>query len=156
MDLTKVDAIIDSYEAGPASLLAILQDVQDEENWLPREAVDQIAKRLKVPLSRIYSMATFFEAFHLEPRGKHVCTVCMGTACHVRGAKRLVEQLERDLEIPSGGTTGDMLFTIEEVNCVGACALGPLVIIDGDYHGNMTSDKVSKTVAKVRKAEGGK
>lgn len=155
MDLTKVDAIIEGYEARPASLLAILQDVQDEENWLPREAVDHIAKRLKVPLSRIYSMATFFEAFHLEPRGKHVCTVCMGTACHVRGAKRLVEQLERDLEIPSGGTTSDMLFTIEEVNCVGACALGPLVIIDGEYHGTMTSDKVSKTVKKVRKAEGG-
>jgi NADH-quinone oxidoreductase subunit E len=153
MDLTKVDVIIDNYQAEPASLLAILQDVQDEENWLPREAVDHIAKRLKVPLSRIYSMATFFEAFHLEPRGKHVCTVCMGTACHVRGAKRLVEQLERDLDIPSGGTTEDLLFTIEEVNCVGACALGPLVIIDGDYHGNMTSDKVSKTVKKVRKAE---
>jgi len=153
MDLTKVDAIIDDYQAEPASLLAILQDVQDEENWLPREAVDHISKRLKVPLSRIYSMATFFEAFHLEPRGKHVCTVCMGTACHVRGAKRLVEQLERDLDIPSGGTTEDLLFTIEEVNCVGACALGPLVIIDGEYHGTMTSDKVSKTVKKVRKAE---
>jgi len=153
MDLTKVDAIIDGHEAQAASLLAILQDVQDEENWLPREAVDHISKRLKVPLSRIYSMATFFEAFHLEPRGKHVCTVCMGTACHVRGAKRLVEQLERDLGVPSGGTTSDMLFTIEEVNCVGACALGPLVIVDGDYHGSMTSDKVSKTIKKVRRAE---
>jgi NADH-quinone oxidoreductase subunit E len=155
MDLSRVDAIIDGYNAQPESLLAILQDVQDAENWLPREAVDHIAERLSLPLSRIYSMATFFEAFHLEPRGKHICTVCMGTACHVRGGKRLVEQLERDLDIPSGGTTQDMLFTIEEVNCVGACALGPLVIIDGDYHGNMTSAKVSKTVKKVRKAEGG-
>jgi NADH-quinone oxidoreductase subunit E len=153
MDLGKVDAIIDGYEAQATSLLAILQDVQDAENWLPREAVDHIAKRLAVPLSRIYSMATFFEAFHLEPRGKHICTVCMGTACHVRGGKRLVEQLERDLDIASGGTTEDMLFTIEEVNCVGACALGPLVIIDGEYHGNMTSDKVSKRIKKVRKAE---
>jgi NADH-quinone oxidoreductase subunit E len=155
MDLIKVDTIIDGYAGQASSLLAILQDVQDAEHWLPREAVEHIAKRLQVPLSRIYSMATFFEAFHLEPRGKHVCTVCMGTACHVRGAKRLVEQLERDLEIPSGGTTRDMLFTIEEVNCVGACALGPLVIIDGEYHGSMTSDRVSKTVKKVRKAEGG-
>ena len=101
-------------------------------------------------------MATFFESFHLEPRGKHICTVCMGTACHVRGAQRLVENLERDLDVPSGGTTADMLFTIEEVNCVGACALGPLVIIDGDYHGNMTSGSLTKVIKKLRKAEGGK
>ena len=94
MDLSKVDAIIDRYQADPASLLAILQDVQDEANYLPREAVDHISKKLEIPLSRIYSMATFFEAFHLEPRGEHICTVCMGTACHVRGAQRLVEQLE--------------------------------------------------------------
>jgi NADH-quinone oxidoreductase subunit E len=156
MDLAKVDAIIDSYGAEPQSLLAIMQDVQDAENYLPREAVDQIAKRLAVPISRIYSMATVVESFHLEPRGKHICTVCMGTACHVRGAQRLVEQLERDLDVPSGGTTEDMLFTIEEVNCVGACALGPLVIIDGDYHGNMTSGSLTKVVKKLRKAEGGK
>jgi len=155
-DLANVDAIIDSYGAEPASLLAIMQDVQDAENYLPREAVDQIAKRLAVPISRIYSMATFFESFHLEPRGKHICTVCMGTACHVRGAQRLVEQLERDLAVPSGGTTADMLFTIEEVNCVGACALGPLVIIDGDYHGNMKSGSLTKVVKQLRKAEGGK
>jgi NADH-quinone oxidoreductase subunit E len=156
MDLSKVDTIIDNYGAEPASLLAIMQDVQDAENYLPREAVDQIAKRLAVPISRIYSMATFFESFHLEPRGKHICTVCMGTACHVRGAQRLVENLERDLDVPSGGTTADMLFTIEEVNCVGACALGPLVIIDGDYHGNMTSGSLTKVIKKLRKAEGGK
>ena len=156
MDLAKVDAIIDSYGAEPASLLAIMQDVQDAENYLPREAVDQIAKRLAVPISRIYSMATFFESFHLEPRGKHICTVCMGTACHVRGAQRLVEQLERDLDVPSGSTTADMLFTIEEVNCVGACALGPLVIIDGEYHGTMTSGSLTKVVKKLRQAEGGK
>ena len=156
MDLAKVDTIIDSYGAESASLLAIMQDVQDAENYLPREAVDQIAKRLAVPISRIYSMATFFESFHLEPRGKHICTVCMGTACHVRGAQRLVEQLERDLDVPSGGTTADMLFTVEEVNCVGACALGPLVIIDGGYHGNMKSGSLTKVVKKLRKTEGGK
>ena len=154
-DLNRVDSIIDSYGADATALLAILQDVQGVENHLPREAVDHIAKRLFVPLSRIYSMATFFEAFHLEPRGRHICTVCVGTACHVRGAKRLVEQLERDLEVPSGQTTADMSFTIEEVNCVGACALGPLVIVDGEYHGNMTSDRLSKLVKGMRKSEGG-
>ena len=98
-------------------------------------------------------MATFFESFHLEPRGKHVCTVCMGTACHVRGASRLVEQLERDLDIPSGQTTKDLMFTIEEVNCVGACALGPLVIINSEYHGNMTSGSLQKVVKKIKKVE---
>ncbi|MCP4673980.1 MAG: NAD(P)H-dependent oxidoreductase subunit E [Deltaproteobacteria bacterium] len=152
-DLTKVDAVIDSYNMDAASLLAILQDVQDAENYLPREAMERVAERLEIPIARVYQMATFFESFHLEPRGKHICTVCMGTACHVRGATRLVEQLERDLEVPSGSTTEDMLFTIEEVNCVGACALGPLVIIDGKYHGNMTSGSLQKVVKKVRKAE---
>ena len=157
-DLTKVDAIIDRYDMDATSLLAILQDVQEAENYLPREAMERVAKRLTIPIAQVYQMATFFESFHLEPRGKHICTVCMGTACHVRGATRLVEQLERDLEVPSGGTTKDMQFTIEEVNCVGACALGPLVIIDGKYHGNMTSGSLQKVVKKVRKAEdkGGK
>ena len=153
MDMTNIDAIIDRYDNAPAALLAIMQDVQDEVRYLPREAMDHIASALKVPITRVYQMATFFDSFHLEPRGKHICTVCMGTACHVRGSKRLVEQLERDLDIPSGQTTKDLMFTIEEVNCVGACALGPLVIINGDYHGNMTSGSLQKVVKKIKKAE---
>jgi NADH-quinone oxidoreductase subunit E len=155
MDLTKVDAIIENHDGDATSLLAIMQDVQDQENYLPREAVNHISVKLDVPLSRIYSMATFFESFHLEPRGKHICTVCMGTACHVRGAKRLVEHLERDLKVKSGGTTEDLQFTLEEVNCVGACALGPLVIIDGEYHGNVTSTKLTKAVKQLKAREGG-
>ena len=153
MEISNVDAIIDRYDAAGSSLLAIMQDVQDEARYLPREAMERIASRLSIPIARVYQMATFFESFHLEPRGKHICTVCMGTACHVRGASRLVEQLERDLEIKSGGTTEDMMFTVEEVNCVGTCALGPLVIVDGDYHGNMTSSNLQKVVKKMRKAE---
>jgi NADH-quinone oxidoreductase subunit E len=155
MELNKVDTIIDGYDADESALLAVMQDVQDEARYLPREAMDRIAERLSIPITRVYQMATFFESFHLEPRGKHICTVCMGTACHVRGAKRLVEQLERDLEIPSGETTKDLMFTIEEVNCVGACALGPLVIIDSEYHGTMTSGRLTKVVKKMKKAEGG-
>jgi NADH-quinone oxidoreductase subunit E len=155
MDLTRVDAIIEKYQGDATSLLAIMQDVQDEENYLPREAVDHIAKKLELPVAKIYAMATFFESFHLEPRGKHICTVCMGTACHVRGAQRLVEQLERDLDIRSGETTKDLMFTVEEVNCVGACALGPLVIIDGEYHGNVTSNRLTKVVSKLKAEEGG-
>jgi NADH-quinone oxidoreductase subunit E len=154
MELSSVDKIIERYEGASSSLLAIMQDVQDEARYLPRDAMERVAERLKVPIARVYQMATFFDSFHLEPRGKHICTVCMGTACHVRGAVKLVEQLERDLDIKSGGTTGDMMFTIEEVNCVGACALGPLVIVDGDYNGNMTTGGIQKMVKKLRKAEG--
>jgi len=153
MEMSSIDTIIDRYDKAPSALLAIMQDVQDQERYLPREAMDRIAEQLQVPIARVYQMATFFESFHLEPRGKHICTVCMGTACHVRGAKRLVEELERDLDILSGQTTEDLAFTIEEVNCVGACALGPLVIIDGEYHGTMTSDRLGKVVKKIQKAE---
>lgn len=156
MDLSNVDVIIGRHNGDAASLLAIMQDVQDAERYLPREALARISERLGVPIARIYGMATFFESFHLEPRGRHICTVCVGTACHVRGAKRLVEQLERDLKIESGGTTPDLQFTVEEVNCVGACALGPLVIIDGEYQGNMTSGQLTKIVEKIGKEEGGK
>jgi NADH-quinone oxidoreductase subunit E len=153
MELKNVDTIINANGADASSLLAIMQDVQDEARYLPREAMTRISERLTIPIAQVYRMATFFESFHLEPRGKHICTVCMGTACHVRGASRLVEQLERDLDIPSGGTTSDLMFTIEEVNCVGACALGPLVIVDGDYKGNMTSGRLQKVVKKMKKAE---
>ncbi len=157
MEIEKVDEIITAYQSDAGSLLAIMQDVQDEARYLPREAMERIAVRLDIPITDVYRMATFFESFHLEPRGEHICTVCMGTACHVRGASRLVEQLERDLEIPSGGTTEDMKFTIEEVNCVGACALGPLVIMDGEYQGSMTSGKLQKMVKRMQKsmAKGG-
>jgi NADH-quinone oxidoreductase subunit E len=157
MEIEKVDEIIDAYQSDAASLLAIMQDVQDVARYLPREAMERIAARLEIEMTDVYRMATFYESFHLEPRGEHICTVCMGTACHVRGAGRLVEQLERDLDIPSGGTTKDMKFTIEEVNCVGACALGPLVIVDGDYKGNMTSGKMQKMVKRLQKsaAKGG-
>ena len=104
MDLTKVDAIIENYDGDATSLLAIMQDVQDQENYLPREAVNHISAKLDVPISRIYSMATFFESFHLEPRGKHICSVCLGTACHVNGAPNVLDEMERQLGIKSGDT----------------------------------------------------
>jgi len=153
MDATRIDEIIDGYDADRTALLAILQDVQAEARWLSRETMDQISRRLGIPVASVYHMATFFEAFHLKPRGEHVCTVCMGTACHVRGARRLVEEAERDLKISSGETTQDMSFSLEEVNCVGACALGPLVIMDGDYHGSMTPDKLRKLLSRTGSSE---
>ena len=139
MDLKTIDAVVDRYQAQPSALLAILQDIQAHENWLPKEALERVAEKLAVPVTRVYGMATFFRAFSLKPRGRHICTVCLGTACHVRGAPKLVEKLERDLKVKAGETTEDRNVTLETVNCVGACALGPLVILDGEYHGNISS-----------------
>ena len=150
MDVTKLKAIVDKHDREPAALLAILMDIQKEERWLPKEALKQLAVELGVPMARIYALATFFAAFSLEPRGKHLCTVCMGTACHVRGAPRLVDQVGREFDLKAGGTTPDMNLTLETVNCVGACALGPLVIVDGEYHGNMTSTKLEKVMKKLK------
>jgi NADH:ubiquinone oxidoreductase subunit E len=150
MDDAKLKTIVDKHERDPAALLAILMDIQKEERWLPKEALKQLAVELGVPMARIYALATFFAAFSLEPRGKHICTVCMGTACHVRGSPKLVELMEREFAMRAGGTTPDMNLTLETVNCVGACALGPLVIVDGEYHGNMTSTKMEKVMKKLK------
>lgn len=148
-----VDTILDRYGNQESELLAVLMDIQSEFNYLPRPALEHVAKRMGVSRSRINYMATFFAAFSLKERGKHICTVCMGTACHVRGAPMLVEEFERVLKVKAGETTEDMAFTVETVNCVGACALGPLVIVDGEYHGNQTSSQIERLVKKVRKAD---
>jgi NADH-quinone oxidoreductase subunit E len=153
MDAKKLNTILDKYRREPSALLAILQDIQDEENYLPKDTIRQVAGELGVPLARIYALSTFFSSFSLEPRGKHICTVCMGTACHVRGAPRLVEHIEREFDIPAGQTTQDMQLTLETVNCVGACALGPLVILDGEYHGNMNPAKLDRVFRPLKKKE---
>ena len=144
MELTQVDEILDRNGCEQSNLLAIMQDIQAEANWLPRKALERVAERVGVSVAHLYRLATFFEAFHLEPRGKHIWTVCMGTASHVRGARLQSEKLERDMDVDERGNTGDMEHTVEEVNCVGACALGPLIIVDGKYHGNMSSNKVDR------------
>jgi len=119
-----------------------LQDLQAECNYLPREGLTRVSEGLGLPLSQVYSVATFFKAFSLKPRGRHSLAMCLGTACHVRGAVRILENIERELGISRGGTTDDLRYTLETVNCVGACALGPIVIIDGEYSGQMKTDKV--------------
>ncbi len=149
----KVDEIVDRYDASPSWLLAMLQDIQAEYNYLPRKALEHVAERVGVPLTRVSGLATFFAAFSLKPRGKHVCQVCMGTACHVRGAPRLVDEFERELGVVPGETSADGLFTVETVNCVGACAMGPVVVVDGVYHGDMTPTAVQKLVRRLRKEE---
>jgi NADH-quinone oxidoreductase subunit E len=138
----KLNSILERYQRDPAMLVAILQDVQAEYNYLPKEALNWISDGLDIPLTRVYSVATFFKAFSLKPRGRHVINVCLGTACHVRGAGRVLEEIGRQLDIKPGETSKDFKFTMETVNCVGACALGPIVIIDGKYSGQMKTDKV--------------
>jgi NADH-quinone oxidoreductase subunit E len=123
-------------------LVSILQDVQAEYNYLPEEVLVEVSQTLGAPLSQVYSVATFFKAFSLEPRGRYLINVCLGTACHVRGAVKVIEAIERELDIKTGETTKDLKFTLERVNCVGCCALGPVVVINGEYHGQMKTDKV--------------
>lgn len=138
----KIKSILGRYDGDPGMLVPILQDVQAEYNYLPKEALVQVSDGLEVPLSQVYSVASFFKAFSLQPRGRHLINVCLGTACHVRGAVRVLDEIERELNIKSGETTEDLRYTLETVNCVGACALGPIVVVDGNYSGQMTAGKV--------------
>lgn len=138
----KVESILDNYQRDKGMLVSILQDVQAEYNYLPEEALVEVSQTLGAPLSQVFSVATFFKAFSLEPRGRYLINVCLGTACHVRGAVKVLEAIERELDIKTGGTTKDLKFTLERVNCVGCCALGPVVVINGEYHGQMKTDKV--------------
>lgn len=142
----KIESILRKYNYRNANIIQILQDIQSLNRYLPRELLVAVSQRLKIPLSSIYSIATFYTAFSLNPRGKHLCTVCMGTACHVRGAPGVLSRLEERLEITSGATTEDKLFTLETVNCLGACALAPIVVIDGHYYGQTTVNKVDKLI----------
>ncbi|HOD65282.1 MAG TPA: NAD(P)H-dependent oxidoreductase subunit E [candidate division Zixibacteria bacterium] len=135
-DFSRLPDIIGRYPAEPGSLIAVLQDIQKEYNFLPCEALTAAAQALHVPLSKVFSVSTFYNAFCLTPRGDKIIRVCMGTTCHIRGAKQLLEQLETRLGIKAGQTTRDMKFTIEVVNCVGACAMAPVVIINDEYHGD--------------------
>jgi NADH-quinone oxidoreductase subunit E len=141
-DKQKIKTILARYDGDPGMLVAILQDVQAEYNYLPKEALVQVGEGLDVPFSQVYSVASFFKAFSLKPRGRHLINVCLGTACHVRGAGRVLDEIERELNIKSGETTEDLRYTLETVNCVGACALGPIVVIDGSYSGQMTAGRV--------------
>jgi len=147
----KVGSVLERYSRDASQLVAILQDIQVEYNWLPKEALEEVSQELGIPLSRVFSVATFFRAFSLRPRGRHLIHVCLGTACHVRGAPRILEQIERQLGIRPGEMTEDLQFSLETVNCVGACALGPVVIVDGDYHGQMTPDRVKEILKKYSK-----
>jgi len=139
-----------------ASLMHVLEDVQRRYRYLPQEAMILVSERLGVPLSQVYSVATFYHAFSLLPRGLHTLQVCTGTACHVRGALQILDRLETQLGVEPGETTRDRLFTLETGNCLGACALGPVAVLDGEYEGQMTTKKVDRLLKRVmRESEDG-
>jgi NADH-quinone oxidoreductase subunit E len=145
----KVRRVIAKYQGQKRALIPILQDIQDHFRWLSPEILDEVARDLDIPLAHVYSVATFYRSFSLKPRGRHICTVCMGTACHVRGAATVLEHFEQKLGIHPGETSLDREYTLERVNCLGACALAPLAIVDGRYYTQMTEVKANAVLATI-------
>jgi NADH:ubiquinone oxidoreductase subunit E len=146
MSATTLDSILEGRRSQPQQLIEVLQDIQDQYGYVPEEAIKTVAKGLGVSIMEVYRVAHFYKAFSLKPKGKNVFTVCTGTACHVRGADRLLNQAEAQLNIKPGTTTTDGIFTLECVNCVGACAVGPVVIHNGTYKHHMTPGKLRKAL----------
>ncbi|OGQ93365.1 MAG: hydrogenase [Deltaproteobacteria bacterium RIFOXYC2_FULL_48_10] len=138
MEIEKIDQIIDKYEAEAGNLLQILLELQSSNNWLPKEVLKRVSERLEVPLTRIRHITTFYKAFSLVPKGRHKVHICVGTACHVRGASRILDTVEEATGIKPGETDMDMKFSVETVNCLGCCALGPVMEINGKTHGKMS------------------
>jgi len=153
IEIQKVKSFITRYNNEKKALISILQDIQAEYNYLPQEALKFVSESMGIPLIDIIDVATFYRAFSLEPRGKHLVTVCLGTACHVRGGPKILEEFERILSINAGKTTKDGEFTLETVACLGCCAIGPVVVVDGDYHAQTTIRKVNSILKKYRRKE---
>lgn len=140
------------YDNNPANLIAMLQEIQsrNKNRYLPRPELEALAACLGISIAKVYRIATFFKAFNLEPKGEHMVSLCVGTACHVRGADKILTAFEGELGIVDGGTTNDLKFSIETVNCVGACALGPVAVIDGDYFGELEGEKIPEILNRFR------
>jgi NADH-quinone oxidoreductase subunit E len=151
VEASTIKPLIDRYRGQKWAVVQVLLDLQDVLKWLPPEAMEAVAEALDIPLVHVYGVATFYKSFSLEPRGRHLCTVCMGTACHVRGGATILEHLERRLGISAGETRADGEFTLERVNCLGACALAPLVVVDGRYYGQMTESKANAVLDNARR-----
>lgn len=143
-DFSGLPEIFDRYPQKPESLIAVLQDIQKEYRFLPCEALKETASRLDVPLSKVFAVSTFYNAFSLNPRGEKVIRICVGTTCHIRGARLIQDQLEKQLKIKAGKTTKNLKFTLEVVNCVGACSMAPVVIVNDKYHGSVKLSQYRK------------
>ena len=148
MDTAKLDEIIMANGSTRTGAIPILQEIQANFNYLPQDMLRYVSKKLDMPLIDLYGIASFYHSFSLKPRGKHLVQVCLGTACHVRGAHRVLDEMKRKLGIEPDDTTEDKQFTLKTVNCLGACALGPIVVVDDEYHGNTRVQKVNAILAK--------
>ena len=138
MDNERIDQIIAKHDGEPSSLIQVLLEIQSEHHWLPMDVLKRVSRKLQVPMTQIQHIATFYKAFSLVPKGSHEIHICMGTACHVRGAQRVLDMVEDMTGIKPGETDLDLKFSLETVNCLGCCALGPVMEIDGKTHGKMT------------------
>ena len=143
MDTDRIDQIIDKHQGEASSLIQVLLEIQSEHHWLPKEALERVSDKLQVPFTRIQHIATFYKAFSLVPKGRHEIQICLGTACHVRGAPRVLDAVQDLIGIKPGETDLDLKFSLETVNCLGCCALGPVISIDGETHGKMAPAKVA-------------
>lgn len=151
----KLNRILEAYRKKEANIIYLLQETEEAFGYLPREAVDFFAEELGIAPSRFFGVATFYSQFHLNPRGKNIITACCGTACHVKGSERLINGLRQELSLAEGEeTTGDMEFTLEKVNCVGACSIAPVFIINKKVYGKSTSDRLLKEVRAIRGEKG--
>jgi len=146
----KINAILEKYQGQKGTLIPILQDVQALYNYLPREALIYVAAKTGVPISNIYGVVTFYSQFHLNPRGRNIIRVCQGTACHVRGGKHILEEVEKQLGVKAGHTTDDLRFTLETIACLGACGMAPVMQINDDTHGRLTTDDVAGILARYK------
>ncbi|MCE5209739.1 MAG: NAD(P)H-dependent oxidoreductase subunit E [Chloroflexi bacterium] len=153
ISIEEIDQIINQEAFGEGSLITALEAIQTRYSYLPSEAIILASDRFGIPLSQIYSVATFYNAFSLKPKGKHCLQVCMGTACHVRGSPQVLDRLQTKLGISAGETSRDHLYTLETVNCLGACALGPIVVTDGEYSGQMNSQKIDRLLKSLFHSE---
>ena len=149
MDLNSVDLIVDKYQEKRTALISILHDVQDRYKYLPEEALKMVASRLRMDINEIYGVATFYKSFTLTPQGKHSITLCLGTACHVRGGPKILRELKSLLLIEPGQTTKDKQFSLNVVNCLGVCAIGPVMMVDGKFYGEMNPLRAKKIVEKL-------
>jgi len=149
MNLNPVDLIVDKYQEKRTALISILHDVQDRYKYLPDEALKMVASRLRMDINEIYGVATFYKSFTLTPQGKHSITLCLGTACHVRGGPKILRELKGLLKIEPGQTTADRQFSLNVVNCLGVCAIGPVMMVDRKFYGEMSSIRAKKIIEKL-------
>ena len=155
MDFNSVDLVIDKHQEKKTALISILHEIQDRYNHLPEGALRKVASRLQMDLSDIYGVATFYKSFSLIPRGKHSVTLCLGTACHVRGGPKILREVKKLLNIKPGQTTEDRKFSLNVVNCLGVCAIGPVMFVDGKFYGEMNSVKAKRIIEKLNKKRSG-